>query len=238
MRKRPFVKQGAFIAALRERKNLTVSALADRINVPGKTVEHWEEGRFFPDGAELAELAGALDAPMADILAGEPGDENAARQALSALASAKNTHEERKSLLLFFLIVMDVIFLAVGLYTAQPSDSSLRWLASSWAFEIPRGLTEEYSISNQGFLGDGEVYIVYSDDGRADFNFHFQIGPNRQAETLAKSFLSPLPVPEEKLPDFSHRYLWQIVTKNGGNDQVVCFFDLETRQYYFISEFT
>ena len=51
------------------------------------------------------------------------------------------------------------------------------------------------------------------------------------------SFLHSLSVPPEYLPDFSHPYLWQIVDGNDERDQMVCFFDLETEQYYFIEEF-
>lgn len=62
---------GAAIRRLRERKNLTQDALAQRIYVSAKTVSKWETGQGLPDVSLLEPLAKALDISVIELFSGE-----------------------------------------------------------------------------------------------------------------------------------------------------------------------
>lgn len=62
---------GAVIRKLRENKNLTQEALAEKIFVSGKTVSKWETGQGFPDISLLEPLAKALGISVIELLSGE-----------------------------------------------------------------------------------------------------------------------------------------------------------------------
>ena len=63
---------GGVIRALREKKKLTQSALADRIGVSDKAVSKWETGRGLPDITLLEPLAAALGVSVIELLRGAP----------------------------------------------------------------------------------------------------------------------------------------------------------------------
>ncbi len=62
---------GAVIRRLRESKNLTQDALAEKIHVSGKAVSKWETGQGFPDVSLLEPLAQALGISVIELLSGE-----------------------------------------------------------------------------------------------------------------------------------------------------------------------
>lgn len=63
---------GNTIKQLRENRNLTQSALADRIGVSSKTVSKWETARGLPDITLLQPLAQALGISVMELMNGEP----------------------------------------------------------------------------------------------------------------------------------------------------------------------
>ena len=63
---------GMVIRQLREQKNLTQAALADRLDVSPKTVSKWETGKGLPDISLLEPLAAALDVSLSELLSGSP----------------------------------------------------------------------------------------------------------------------------------------------------------------------
>ena len=63
---------GGVIRALREKKKLTQSALADKIGVSDKAVSKWETGRGLPDIPLLEPLAAALGVSVIELMRGEP----------------------------------------------------------------------------------------------------------------------------------------------------------------------
>ena len=63
---------GGVIRALREKKKLTQSVLADRIGVSDKAVSKWETGRGLPDITLLEPLAAALGVSVIELLRGAP----------------------------------------------------------------------------------------------------------------------------------------------------------------------
>lgn len=61
---------GAIIKRLREEKQLTQSALAERLCVSGKTVSKWETGKGFPDITLLEPIALTLGISVQELLSG------------------------------------------------------------------------------------------------------------------------------------------------------------------------
>jgi len=62
---------GGTIKALREKRNLTQKALADRLGVSDKAVSKWETGRGLPDLSLLEPLGAALGVSVAELFSGE-----------------------------------------------------------------------------------------------------------------------------------------------------------------------
>ena len=63
---------GSVIRALREKKKLTQSALAEKIGVSDKAVSKWETGKGLPDISLLEPLAAALGVSLIELMRGEP----------------------------------------------------------------------------------------------------------------------------------------------------------------------
>lgn len=63
-------KTGRLIAEARREKGLTQKALARTLHISDRTVSKWERGAGFPDVSLLADLAGALDLSVGELLAG------------------------------------------------------------------------------------------------------------------------------------------------------------------------
>ena len=61
---------GAAIRQLRERKNMTQSQLAEKINVSPKTISKWETAKGLPDISLLNSIAHALDVSVMELLSG------------------------------------------------------------------------------------------------------------------------------------------------------------------------
>ena len=61
---------GAAIKRLRERKNMTQNALAERIDVSPKTISKWETAKGLPDISLLSSIAAALDVSVMELMAG------------------------------------------------------------------------------------------------------------------------------------------------------------------------
>lgn len=61
---------GTTIKRLRERKNMTQTALADRIDVSPKTISKWETAKGLPDISLLDSLASALDVSVMELMSG------------------------------------------------------------------------------------------------------------------------------------------------------------------------
>ena len=61
---------GSVIRKLRESKNMTQEALAEKLFVSAKAVSKWETGRGYPDVSLLEPLAGALGISVIELLSG------------------------------------------------------------------------------------------------------------------------------------------------------------------------
>lgn len=62
---------GATIKRLRERKNMTQTALAGILDVSPKTISKWETAKGLPDISLLGSLACALDVSVMELMSGE-----------------------------------------------------------------------------------------------------------------------------------------------------------------------
>lgn len=63
---------GKIIRALREKKNLTQTELAEKIGVTDKAVSKWETGKGLPDISLMEPLAHALEISVMELLSGAP----------------------------------------------------------------------------------------------------------------------------------------------------------------------
>lgn len=61
---------GAMIRRLREEKDMTQSALAEKLNVSGKTVSKWETGKGYPDISLVESLAAVLGISVIELFSG------------------------------------------------------------------------------------------------------------------------------------------------------------------------
>ena len=62
---------GNTIKSLREKKKMTQSELADKLNVSNKAVSKWETGRGYPDISLLESLAKALGVSVIELISGD-----------------------------------------------------------------------------------------------------------------------------------------------------------------------
>lgn len=65
-------KIGAYMAALRRKKNLTQAELAESIGVSNKSVSRWETGQTLPDYEQMLKLCALLEVDLNELLSGEP----------------------------------------------------------------------------------------------------------------------------------------------------------------------
>lgn len=237
-----YQKQGEYLSQVRQKAALSQTDLAQKIGVSKRAITRWEKGVSFPDDDILLHLTEELNIPLLSLLSGQDilssDKEKLAKELFKERSQENRNRNIAKNAALFLLIFLDVVFLIMGIISFQQSDGFKSGLEHVWNIELPSSLTKEFAISDQSFTGDGEVYSVYTDNGGGKFYLNFKEGPSEEAESLMYSFLHDLSIPPEYLPDFSHPYLWQIIQKNDGRDQMVCFFDLETEQYYFIEQYT
>jgi len=63
---------GTAIKHLRERKNMTQAALAEKLGVSPKTISKWETAKGLPDISLLDTIAFALDVSVLELLSGDP----------------------------------------------------------------------------------------------------------------------------------------------------------------------
>lgn len=93
-------KIGAFLKALRKEKELTQEALAQHLNVSGRTVSRWETGSNMPDIGLLIELAEFYDVSIPEIVAGERKSETMNEETREVARTLSEYAENEKELLL------------------------------------------------------------------------------------------------------------------------------------------
>ena len=126
-------KIGKFIAICRKNKNLTQEELAAKLNVTGKSVSRWENGKTMPDYSLLYPLCQELNITINELLSGEKIKPNNyelkvnenLNQILKEYYKLKKQKQTIKNILFITIIVLLIIVIRVGLILGLTSLSNL-----------------------------------------------------------------------------------------------------------------
>lgn len=86
---------GRFIKELRKEKGISQEALAEHLNISGRTVSRWETGINLPDISLLVELSAFFDVTITELIDGERNSQHmekettATAEAMSSYAAAE-----------------------------------------------------------------------------------------------------------------------------------------------------
>lgn len=120
-------KVGLFLKALRKEKNITQEALAETLNVSGRTVSRWETGNNMPDISLLVELAEFYQVSIPEIINGERKSEtmDQARDTAVKMAEySKNTLMVEKKKIISSALMIAGVFIITSALAVFPNDSS------------------------------------------------------------------------------------------------------------------
>lgn len=121
-------KIGSFLKELRKEKNLTQEALAEKLNVSGRTVSRWETGSNMPDIGMLVEIAEFYNVGIPEIINGERKSENMnqeTKETAAAMAEySRNEVKSGKKKVIGILMSAFGAFIIVSALTMFPSESS------------------------------------------------------------------------------------------------------------------
>ena len=120
-------KVGLFLKALRKEKNITQEALAETLNVSGRTVSRWETGNNMPDISLLVELAEFYQVSIPEIINGERKSEtmDQARDTAVKMAEySKNTFMVEKRKIISSALMIAGVFIITSALAVFPNDSS------------------------------------------------------------------------------------------------------------------
>ncbi len=120
-------KVGLFLKALRKEKNITQEALAETLNVSGRTVSRWETGNNMPDISLLVELAEFYQVSIPEIINGERKSEtmDQARDTAVKMAEySKNTLMVEKRKIISSALMIAGVFIITTALAIFPNDSS------------------------------------------------------------------------------------------------------------------
>ena len=120
-------KVGLFLKALRKEKNITQEALAETLNLSGRTVSRWETGNNMPDISLLVELAEFYQVSIPEIINGERKSEtmDQARDTAVKMAEySKNTLMVEKRKIISSALMIAGVFIITTALAIFPNDSS------------------------------------------------------------------------------------------------------------------
>ena len=120
-------KVGLYLKALRKEKNITQEALAETLNVSGRTVSRWETGNNMPDISLLVELAEFYQVSIPEIINGERKSEtmDQARDTAVKMAEySKNTFMVEKRKIISSALMIAGVFIITSALAVFPNDSS------------------------------------------------------------------------------------------------------------------
>ncbi len=119
---------GLLLKELRKEKNITQEALAEILNVSGRTVSRWETGSNMPDISLLVELAEFYQISIPEIIDGERKSEKMNQEtmdtAIKMAEYSKNEVRIEKRKVISLLVVIFGIFLIISAMAIFPTDSS------------------------------------------------------------------------------------------------------------------
>ena len=89
------IKVGQFIAECRKKKDLTQAQLAEKLNITGRAISKWENGKAMPDSALMLDLCDILGITVNELLCGEVSDQEQRNEQLDELIFQMAKNEER-----------------------------------------------------------------------------------------------------------------------------------------------
>ena len=92
-------KIGGFLKELRKEKNITQEALAEILQVSGRTVSRWETGSNMPDISLLIKIAEFFDVSILEIINGERKSEHMEKE-IKEVAEAMSDYSAAEKALL------------------------------------------------------------------------------------------------------------------------------------------
>lgn len=121
-------KIGLFLKELRNEKRLTQEALAEELNVSGRTISRWETGSNLPDISLLVALSEFYQVSIPEIIDGHRKGENMNSEAKdTAVKMAEYSQNETtvtKAKTVGFLLIAFGVFIMISALAMFPSDSS------------------------------------------------------------------------------------------------------------------
>ena len=93
-------KIGGFLKELRKEKNITQEALAEILQVSGRTVSRWETGSNMPDISLLIKIAEFFDVSILEIINGERKSEHMEKEIKEVAEAMSDYAATEKELLL------------------------------------------------------------------------------------------------------------------------------------------
>lgn len=103
-------KIGRFIAELRKEKNMTQEQLAEKLNVTGKSISRWENGKTMPDYSILKDLCEVLGITVNELFTGEKiAKANYQNQAEENLMALRKQIDHKKNVFIWVEVVLAVI---------------------------------------------------------------------------------------------------------------------------------
>lgn len=121
-------KIGLFLKELRNEKRLTQEALAEELNVSGRTISRWETGSNLPDISLLVALSEFYQVSIPEIIdgrrKGESMNSEAKDTAVKMAEYSQNETTVTKAKTVGFLLIAFGIFIIISALAVFPNDSS------------------------------------------------------------------------------------------------------------------
>lgn len=121
-------KIGLFLKELRNEKKLTQEALAEELNVSGRTISRWETGSNLPDISLLVALSEFYQVSIPEIIdgrrRGESMNSEAKDTAVKMAEYSKNETIVSKVKTAGFLLITFGVFIIISALAVFPNDSS------------------------------------------------------------------------------------------------------------------
>ncbi len=119
---------GLFLKELRNEKRLTQEALAEELNVSGRTISRWETGSNLPDISLLVALSEFYQVSIPEIIdgrrKGESMNSEAKDTAVKMAEYSQNETTVTKAKTVGFLLIAFGIFIIISALAVFPNDSS------------------------------------------------------------------------------------------------------------------
>ncbi len=116
------IKVGKFISECRKKKELTQSALAEKLNVTDRAVSKWERGLSLPDASIMLDLCNILDITVNDLLMGEKVSkkevDKVSQELLLEMAHTKEIYNKKLFIAMWVLLIVDILYYSILVFGA------------------------------------------------------------------------------------------------------------------------